>query len=286
SFYHAATYTWSHLLSCPETKKCILIDPVLDYTASNGRIYTESSDEILDYIHENFYDLLMILETHAHADHITAAAYFKQKVSCKIAIGKEIVSVQKVFKNIFNLARDFDTNGSQFSLLLSDGDEIQFGKCTINAIHTPGHTNDSMSYKSGNNIFIGDTLLSPDYGTARCDFPGGDAEKLFDSIQKLYQFDDENKMYLCHDYPPKSRSAMAWFTVGNQKTNNIHIKGATNKKDFVALRRYRDKSLKQPKLIIPSIQINIAAGLLPPKEANGIAYLKIPLNVLGKPNSQ
>lgn len=282
SFYHQPTYTWTHIVSCPESKKAILIDPVLDYEANNARISTVFTDSIVSYMQQHNLELQLVLETHAHADHISSASYLQKKLACKIGIGKEITSVQESFKQIFNLAEDFKTDGSQFNVLVSDGDEICFGSCRLQAFRTPGHTNDSMSYQVGNCVFIGDTLFSPDYGTARCDFPGGDASKLFDSIQRLYQFNDETRLYLCHDYPPKSRKPVAWYLVHQQKTNNVHIKSFTTKHDFVALRTARDAKLMQPKLIIPSIQLNIAAGCLPEKEKNGVAYLKIPLNVLGK----
>lgn len=282
SFYHSPTYTWTHVVSCPNSGKTIVIDPVLDYQANNARTSTTFIDSILHYMQENNLELQWVLETHAHADHLSSSAYLQKQVACKVAIGNEIISVQKKFKQVFNLEDDFKTDGSQFNVLLRDGDTIDFGSCHLQAIHTPGHTNDSMSYRVRSAIFIGDTLFSPDYGTARCDFPGGDAAKLFNSIQKLYQLDDDARLYLCHDYPPKSRKPKAWYSVKEQKTANVHIKEATTKHEFIALRTKRDKNLTQPKLIIPSIQVNIAAGNLPKKEKNGVTYLKIPLNVLSQ----
>ena len=242
---------------------------------------TEFSDNILDYIKGHNITLKYIIETHAHADHLTSAAYIQDKSDARIVIGEEITGVQETFKKIFNLGDDFKTNGSQFAILLMDKDVLIFGNCQLQAIHTPGHTDDSMSYIVDDIIFIGDTLFSPDYGSARCDFPGGSAEKLYDSIQKIYSLGAENKLYLCHDYPPAGRQPQAWFYTHEQMQNNIHLQQTVSKSVFVQLRENRDKQLSQPQLIIPSIQVNIDAGRLPEPENNGISYLKVPLNTIG-----
>ncbi len=281
SFYHHDTSTWTHLAICEDTKVAILIDPVLDYTAHNAMTSTEFSDNILDYIKGHNITLKYIIETHAHADHLTSAAYIQDKSDARIVIGEEITGVQETFKKIFNLGDDFKTNGSQFAILLMDKDVLTFGNCQLQAIHTPGHTDDSMSYIVDDIIFIGDTLFSPDYGSARCDFPGGSAEKLYDSIQKIYSLGAENKLYLCHDYPPAGRQPQAWFYTHEQMQNNIHLQQTVSKSVFVQLRENRDKQLSQPQLIIPSIQVNIDAGRLPEPENNGISYLKVPLNTIG-----
>jgi glyoxylase-like metal-dependent hydrolase (beta-lactamase superfamily II) len=280
SFFHTPTYTWTHLVTCQDKNIAVLIDPVLDYCANNANTSTQFTDNILDYIEVNHITLKYVLETHAHADHLTSADYIRQKMETQTLIGAGITSVQQTFKKIFNLDNNFQINGSQFNLLLKDKDTIKFGNCQMKVMHTPGHTNDSMSYIIGDNVFIGDTLFSPDYGTARCDFPGGDTEKLYDSIQAIYQLGEDKKLYLCHDYPPNDRQPQAWYGSKQQQQNNIHLRQGISKSEFVKMRNARDKKLNQPRLIIPSIQINIDAGRFPQPESNGIAYLKTPLNTL------
>lgn len=280
SFFHHDTNTWSHLVICQKSQQAILIDPVLDYSADNARTSSKSIEVILDYVSVNKIKLETILETHAHADHITASAYIKDKFPVKVFIGKGIVNVQKTFKKIFNFGDEFISNGHQFDDLLNDKQVINFGSCEMLAIHTPGHTNDSMTYVVGDAVFIGDTLFAPDYGSARCDFPGGNAATLYDSIQNIYALGEEKKLYLCHDYPANDREPKAWFYSSDQQQNNIHINVNSTKKDFIQLRESRDKGLRAPQLIIPSIQINIAAGHLPKPENNGLSYLKTPLNTL------
>ncbi|MBL4659613.1 MAG: MBL fold metallo-hydrolase [Alcanivoracaceae bacterium] len=281
SFYHHNTYTWSHLAICEETKAAVLIDPVLDYVAHNATTSTAFTDIILDYIKSHKITLKYIMETHAHADHLTSAAYIQDKSKARIVIGAEITGIQETFKKIFNLSDDFKTNGSQFTRLLINNDVLTFGNCQLQAIHTPGHTGDSMSYIIDDIIFIGDTLFSPEYGSARCDFPGGSAGELYDSVHKIYSLGSENKLYLCHDYPPTGRQPQAWFYAHEQMQNNIHLQLAVSKNAFIQLRNNRDKQLSQPQLIIPSIQVNIAAGRLPKPENNGISYLKVPINTIG-----
>ena len=282
SFYHQDTFTWTHVVSCPETKITAIVDPVLDYNSHNANTSTHSIDEVLDYLKAKNLTLHYVLETHAHADHLTSAAYISKKTKAQVAIGTQIQSVQKTFKDIFNFDDSFQTNGSQFDTLLKEGDEINLGQCKIKFMHTPGHTNDSMTFICGDCVFIGDTLFSPDYGSARCDFPGGDAGKLFDSVQKIYALGENMKLYLCHDYPPNNRKPLPWFLSSVQQSENIHINLSTKKQDFVQMRQQRDAQLNQPKLIIPSIQVNIRAGNFPQPESNGKTYLKIPLDVLGK----
>jgi len=280
SFYHRDTNTWTHVVYCSVTKKAVIIDPVLDYNLNNAKTSTQSIDEIISYINHQELDLEFILETHAHADHLSSAAYIRKNMSCIVAIGSPIQTVQATFKKVFNLSETFKTDGSQFQLLLEDGDTIDIGKLTIEVMHTPGHTNDSMSFIVEDNVFIGDTLFSPDYGTARCDFPGGDAGKLFDSIQNIFSLGGNKRLYLCHDYPQKKRQPQAWFLCDKQKVKNIHICEKTSKNEFITMRNARDATLNQPRLLIPSIQVNIRAGELPQAESNGICYLKIPINVL------
>ncbi len=282
SFYHQETCTWTHAVSCPIKKTAAIIDPVLDYNANNGNTSTQFVDKVLAYLENKKMQLKYVLETHAHADHITAAAYIADKIEIKVAIGEQIQSVQKTFKSIFNFDDAFKTDGSQFHALLNHGDELKLGECMISILYTPGHTNDSITFIAGESVFVGDTLFSPGYGTARCDFPGGDAKKLYQSVQKIYALGNNKKLYLCHDYPPQTRIPQAWFYSSQQQKENIHINANTLEKDFVQMREKRDETLNQPKLIIPAIQVNIAAGNFPKPESNGKTYLKIPVDVLGK----
>ena len=280
SFYHDNTYTWTHLVICNKTNCAVLIDPVLDYNPNNANTSTEFIDKILFYISSKKLQLKNVMETHAHADHLSSAIYVNTKTGAKITIGSGIVGVQKTFKNIFNFGEDFRVDGSQFHQLVKNDDIINFGECQLKAMHTPGHTDDSMSYIVGNSVFIGDTLFSPDYGSARCDFPGGDAKQLFDSVQKIYALGKDRKLYLCHDYPPDSRQPQAWFSSSDQQDINKHINKNTSIQDFVLMRNARDAKLNHPVLIIPSIQVNIAAGQFPSAESNGQIYLKIPVNLI------
>jgi glyoxylase-like metal-dependent hydrolase (beta-lactamase superfamily II) len=256
----------------------VIIDPVLDYSANNANTKTTFTDTILDYIERNKIKLKYILETHAHADHLSSAAYIQKKLSAEILIGEGIVNVQETFKHIYNLGTEFKANGKQFNALLADKQVIKFGTCELMAVHTPGHTNDSMSYVVGDCVFIGDTLFAPDYGSARCDFPGGAAETLFDSVHIIYALGADKKLYLCHDYPVNDREPKAWFYSSEQQQQNVHLCINRTKSEFIKLRKSRDEKLKVPELIIPSIQVNISAGHLPEPENNGISYLKTPLN--------
>lgn len=280
AFFDAATNTVSYVVADPETGQCAVIDPVLDYDAAAGRTATHSVGEIIRFISDQNLSLDLVLETHVHADHLTAAPVLRKQFDTKIAIGTHIKKVQKVFRDVFNLG-DLATDGSQFDLLLSDGDEIQIGNLSCKVMHTPGHTPACNTYVIGDAAFIGDTLFMPDYGTARCDFPGGDAELLYDSIQRIFQLPNETRLFMCHDYKAPGRNEFAWeTTVAEQRRSNLHIKDGTSKESFVEFRKKRDSQLDVPALILPSIQVNIRAGDMPVTESNGVSYLKIPLNAL------
>ncbi|HHI89288.1 MAG TPA: MBL fold metallo-hydrolase [Hellea balneolensis] len=281
SFFDPATNTITHIAWDESTREAAIIDPVLDYDAASGRTSTASAQKVVDFVKENRLVVKYIIETHAHADHLSAAPWLKEQIGGDIIIGKHIDRVQKVFGKIFNAGEDFATDGSQFDRLADEGTAFSLGNIPIKAIHTPGHTPACMSWLIGDAVFVGDTLFMPDYGTARCDFPGGDAATLYDSIQKLFTLPDETRVFLCHDYLPKGREEYKWeTTIGEEKRNNIHVGGGTSKEEFVKMRTARDKTLSMPKLILPSVQVNMRAGHFPPAEDNGVHYLKIPLNML------
>lgn len=280
SFFDKATWTFTYVVSDPETRVCVVIDPVLDYDPKSGRTRTQSAQQVIDYITNNQLRLEWILETHAHADHLTAAKYLQNELGGKIAIGEKVQKVQDVFKGIFNLGEEFKPDGSQFDYLLKDGEIISFGNLSIESIAVPGHTPACLAYKVGDAIFVGDTLFPPDVGTARCDFPGGDASVLYKSIKKILSFPDSTNLYMCHDYPPTDRQVIDKTTVGEQRANNIHIHDGVTEDQFVQMRKARDVTLEVPVLLLPSIQVNIRAGTMPPKEDNGTSYMKIPINLL------
>ena len=280
SFFDKATWTFTYVVSDPETRVCVVIDPVLDYDPKSGRARTQSAQKVIDYITNNQLRLEWILETHAHADHLTAAKYLQNKLGGKIAIGEKVQKVQEVFKGIFNLGKEFKADGSQFDYLLKDGETISFGNLDIESIAVPGHTPACLAYKVGDAIFVGDTLFPPDVGTARCDFPGGDASTLYKSIKKILSFPDATNLYMCHDYPSTDRQVIDKTTVGEQRANNIHIRDGVSEDQFVQMRKTRDATLEVPVLLLPSIQVNIRAGTMPPKEDNGTSYIKIPINLL------
>ncbi len=276
SFYHDDTGTWSYLLLDPDQKIATIIDPVMDFDLSSGKISYQSANQLIDYIKQNSLNLQWILETHAHADHISAAQHIKKALGGKIVIGEGIKEVQSHFSDFFNIEMPID--GSQFDRLMKSGEELPFGSYSLTAYPTPGHTNDSMSYLIEGNLFIGDTYFHPDTGTARCDFPGGDAEKLFDSLQFLISFPDDHKLWLCHDYPD-GREPETGISVAHMK-HNVHLQQAhNNKQAFVEIRTKRDSTLAVPRLIYPSVQLNIRAAELPDPESNGRNYLKLPLFV-------
>ncbi|EHY7556268.1 MBL fold metallo-hydrolase, partial [Escherichia coli] len=257
-----------------------IIDPVLDYDPKSGRTQTTSADKLIDYIDNQHLTVKWLLETHAHADHLTAAHYLREKVGGSIAISEKIVEVQSIFKCIFNLEHTFALDGSQFDHLLADGESLELGSFTIQSLQVPGHTPADMAFKIADAIFLGDTLFMPDVGTARCDFPGGDAKQLYHSIRKILSFPAKTQLYVCHDYPTGGRDPQWLSTVAVQRETNIHIHDGVDMDAFVELRQARDKTLPTPVLMLPSIQINVRAGAFPPAEENGVCYLKIPLNKL------
>ncbi len=280
-FFDQATYTISYVVSDPETKQCAIIDSLLDFDQASGRTTTESADKLIAFVRERGLTCEWIIDTHVHADHLTAAPYIREQIGGKTAIGDQIPVVQRVFGEIFNEDQSFHTDGSQFDHLFTDGEIYHIGNLEARAIHTPGHTPACMSHLIGDALFVGDTIFMPDFGTARCDFPGGDAGTLFDSIQKLFALPDETRMFLCHDYMAPGRDTYRWeTTVGEQKSSNIHIKTGTSRDDFIAMRTARDATLDMPKLILPSVQINMRAGDMPPPEDNGQRYMKLPINAL------
>lgn len=280
-FFDEVTNTISYVVNDPETNKCAVVDSLLDYDAASGRTSTESADHMIAFIKDRGYEVEWIIDTHVHADHLTAAPYIKQHLGGKTGIGEHISTVQKVFGEIFNEGQSFHTDGSQFDHLFKDSEEYTVGTLKAHAIHTPGHTPACMSHVIGDAVFVGDTIFMPDFGTARCDFPGGDAGTLYDSIQKLFELPDDTRMFLCHDYMAPGREDYVWeTTVGEEKRSNIHVKEGTSRDEFIKMRTARDATLAMPKLILPSVQINMRAGEMPPAEDNGVRYMKVPINAL------
>lgn len=281
TFFDEATFTASHVVSDPETKKAAIIDPVLDFDAASGRTKTASADVIIDYVREQGLDVEWVLETHVHADHLTAAPYMKEKLGGNTGIGDHVNIIQKTFGEVFNAEAGFNRDGSQFDALFADGATFSIGSIEAKVIHTPGHTPACVTYIIGDAGFVGDTLFMPDYGTARCDFPGGDARTLYRSIQKLFSLPDETRLFMCHDYKAPGRDKYGWeTTVAEEKANNIHVGGGVSEDDFVKMRETRDATLSMPKLILPSVQVNMRAGEFPPADDNGVRYLKLPVNAL------
>lgn len=280
SFFDPNTCTVSYLVFDHSGGHAAIIDPVLDYDHKSGRTKTISADKILLALRDHNLTLSWILETHAHADHFSAAHYLQEKAGGKIAIGQHIDQVQSVFKKLFHLEPEFAVDGSQFDYLFEADEVFMIGQLTAKALFVPGHTPADMAYQIDDAIFVGDTLFMPDVGTARCDFPGGDARTLFKSIQHLLSFPDETRLFMCHDYPPNDRAVSFETTVASQKQHNIHVHTGVSEDQFVAMRSARDATLDMPLLILPAVQINIRAGNPPPTEANGVSYLKIPLNAI------
>lgn len=284
SFLHSDTETYTHVLADVQQQVCAIIDPVLDFDAKSGHTDTASVDEVIAFVREQGWTLVYIIETHAHADHISAAIHVKDELGGKLVIGQYITEVQKIFKKMFNFDSSFRTDASQFDILTNEGETLKLGGITITAMYVPGHTRADMAYLANDDektvVFVGDTLFAPDVGTARCDFPGGDAKTLYQSIQKLLALPDETIMYLCHDYPSQGRKHCPTTTVAAQKLGNIHVKEGINEAEFVEMRERRDATLEMPRLIIPSVQLNIDAGHFPEPEDNGTRYLKVPLNAL------
>jgi glyoxylase-like metal-dependent hydrolase (beta-lactamase superfamily II) len=257
---------------------CAIVDSVLDYDPKSGRTRTESADKVIDYVQTNRLRVEWILETHAHADHLSAAPYLKAKLGGRTGIGEHIATVQKVFKGIFNLEPGFRQDGSQFDHLFRDGEELRIGELTGRVLHVPGHTPADIAYQVGDAVFVGDTMFMPDVGTARCDFPGGCAATLYRSVRRLLDLPPQTRLFMCHDYPPAGREARWEVTVAEQSEKNIHIRAGVTEEQFVEMRTKRDATLDMPMLILPAIQVNISAGQLPEAEENGVRYLKIPLN--------
>lgn len=281
TFFDPVTFTYTHVLHDPETLKAAVIDSVLDYDPKSGRTNTRSADVVIEYVKSEGLTVEWLLETHVHADHLSAAPYLKSRLGGKTAIGDHIAIVQETFKSIFNAEDSFQTNGAQFDVKLAEGDTFRIGNLEGYVIHTPGHTPACSTYViDGDHAFVGDTLFMPDQGTARCDFPGGDANTLYNSIKRILELKDSTKLYMCHDYGPDGRDYEYLTTVKEQRENNIHVNEEVSVKDFVRMRTERDATLDMPVLMLPSVQINMRAGELPPPEDNGVQYVKIPLNLL------
>lgn len=281
SFFDEQTFTISHVVRDPQSNACAIIDSVLDYDPASGRTTSASAQALIDYIKSESLEVHWLLETHAHADHLSAAPLLQAELGGQLAIGREIVRVQQVFGKIFNAGTEFQRDGSQFDQLFNDGDRFSIGSLEATVLHVPGHTPACLAYVIGDAVFPGDTLFMPDYGTARCDFPGGDARQLYRSIQRLMKLPDKARMFLCHDYKAPGRDHYAWeTTVGAERTGNVHVREGVSEDDFYTMRTERDATLAMPKLILPSVQVNMRGGQLPPAEDNGVQYLKIPLNVL------
>lgn len=277
-FFDEDTNTFSYVVKDPASNACAIVDSVLNFDYASGSISYTGADAIIDYVQKQQLQLEWLIETHAHADHLSAAPYIQEKLGGKLVIGEHIITVQETFGKIFNEGTRFRRDGSQFDVLLKDGDTYQVGNLTCTAIHTPGHTPACMAHVMGDAIFVGDTLFMPDAGTARADFPGGDAGVLFDSIQKILGLPEDTRIFMCHDYCPNGREVEYETTVGKQRERNIHVRTGTSKSAFVEMREARDRTLGMPRLILPSLQVNIRAGHLPEPEDNGRVYLKVPVN--------
>lgn len=280
SFFDASTWTFTHVVYEADDRPCIIIDSVLDYDPKSGRTHTSSADTVIAFISLHKLKTEWILETHAHADHLSGAQYLKQKLGGRVAIGEHIKTVQSVFKGVFNLESTFNTQGEQFDYLLKDNETVAFGALSFQCLYVPGHTPACVAYKVADAIFVGDTLFMPDIGSARCDFPGGDARALYRSAHKILSYPAQTRLFMCHDYPPAGREVRAETSIAEQKQFNIHLKDGIAESDFVEMRTKRDATLEMPVLILPAVQVNIRAGAMPPKASNGISYLKIPLNAL------
>jgi len=283
AFFDEPTFTASYVVYDPQTLKAGVVDSVLDFNQPSGRTSTGSADAIIAFVRERGLTVDWLLETHAHADHLSAAPYLQEELGGRLAIGAEILTVQETFGKVFNEGTEFARDGSQFDLLLRDGDTLEIGGIPMIALHVPGHTPADMAYIIGDAAFVGDTMFMPDYGTARADFPGGDAGKLFRSIRRLMQLPDEVRVFLCHDYKAPNRDHFVWeTTIGAERVGNVHVRDGVSEDEFVAMRTQRDATLDMPRLILPSIQVNMRGGRFPEPEENGSSYLKLPLNKLGR----
>jgi len=280
-FFDEATNTVSYVVHDPATSEAAIIDSVLDYAPNSGRTSYGSADRIVEYVEKHDLKVAWLIETHAHADHISAAPYLQEKLGGKLAIGKEIIRVQEVFGKLFNAGTDFERDGSQFDHLFVDGETFKVGELEGIALHVPGHTPADMAFIIGDAAFVGDTIFMPDFGTARADFPGGDARQLYRSIRRLLSLPGETRLFLCHDYKAPGRDEYAWeTTVKQQREENVHVKDGVSEEEFVEMRTKRDSTLEMPTLIMPSVQVNIRGGRLPEPEDNGVSYIKIPLNAV------
>jgi glyoxylase-like metal-dependent hydrolase (beta-lactamase superfamily II) len=277
NFFDEATYTLTYVVYDEGTRVGVVIDTVTDYDPASGRVNNRTNDLVATFIEQEQLTVPYVLDTHAHADHLSGIDYFKS-LGCRTVIGQRITEVQAMFRDIFNLGSDFPVDGSQFNILMADGARLDVGPFEIVAIHTPGHTPACLSYHIGDCLFVGDALFMPDYGTGRCDFPGGSAADLFDSISKLYALPDETRVFTCHDYLPQGRELRYESTIGEEKAANTQLNARTTREEYIELRTSRDATLSMPRLILPSIQVNIRAGKLPEPEDNGVSYLKIPIN--------
>lgn len=280
AFFDQATWTMTYVVKDPNSTACAIVDSVLDFDAASGRTKTDSADKVIAMVQSEGLDVEWIVETHVHADHLSAAPYLHNTLGGQIGIGAHITDVQEIFGNLFNAEPEFRRDGSQFDQLFKDGDTFRIGGMEAEALHTPGHTPACMAYHVGDALFVGDTLFMPDFGTARCDFPGGDARVLYQSIQKLLAFPPETRLFMCHDYMPGGRELKYESTVAEQKASNIHVHEGISEDEFVKMRAAKDQTLDMPKLILPSVQVNMRAGDLPPAEDNGVRYLKIPLDAV------
>lgn len=280
AFFDEATFTVTYVVADPDSAHAAIVDPVLDYDPASGRTSTASADKVAAFVRDNDLSIDWVLETHVHADHLSAAPYLREKLGGKVAIGKNVAAVQETFQGVFNI-EDLATDGSQFDHLFEDGDEFSIGDMAGSIIGTPGHTPACITYVIGDAAFVGDTLFMPDFGTARTDFPGGDAGMLYDSIQRILALPGDTRLFMCHDYKAPGRDEFAWETsVAEQREANVHINRNVSRNEFVAMREGRDAELGMPKLILPSIQVNVRAGQLPEAEGNGVRYLKIPLDTV------
>ncbi len=278
-FFHTESWTWSYLVADPATRQAAIVDPALDFDTKAGRTGTASAQQIVDRARAEGLEVRWILETHAHADHLSAGQWLKtQCPNATLAIGEGIRAVQKTFRPIFNLGEHFPVDGSQFDQLFADGDRFALGEIDAEVIAVPGHTNDSMAYRIGDALFVGDSIFMPDGGTARCDFPGGDAHRLYRSIQRLFALPDDTRVFVCHDYAPGGRAYACETTIAAQKAGNIHVRDGVSEDEFVAMRTARDATLAMPALLLPSVQVNIRAGHLPEPDDNGVRYLKLPID--------
>ena len=281
SFFDPATFTVTYIMHDPSTMEAAIVDSVLDFDPNSGRTSTLSADKAIDYINSHNLKVTWLLETHAHADHFSAAPYLQEKLGGKIAIGADIVTVQTVFGKLFNAGTEFERDGSQFDALFKDGDTFTIGTLPVTVMHVPGHTPACIAYVVGEAVFVGDTMFMPDYGTARADFPGGDARTLFRSLRRILSLPGETRLFMCHDYLPKGRTEYVWeTTVAAERAGNVHAHDGITEDEFVAMREARDATLDMPRLILPSVQVNMRAGHLPPPDENGVTYLKIPVNAV------